>query len=76
MEVKTRRGSGFGTGREAVTLRKRKALTRAALRFAAERGIVDTPMRFDIIEILQESSADVKIDHFPNAFEAEGSEWM
>lgn len=63
-EVKLRASQRFGTGAEAVDEKKQKCICRAALDWAYKQHLLDTPMRFDVIEIAGET-----ITHFKNAFE-------
>ena len=64
VEVKLRNGNRFGTGAEAITQKKRAALLRAATRYAYENHLLDTPMRFDVIEIFNRN-----VRHYVNALE-------
>jgi putative endonuclease len=54
VEVKLRKGSGFGTPVEAVDLEKREHIRRAARVFVEARGVQDLPARFDIVGITGE----------------------
>ena len=63
IEVTTRSGEEFGTPSEAVDNRKRQKYARIAKLYAAENGITDAPMRFDVIEVEEE-----KINHIKDAF--------
>jgi putative endonuclease len=51
VEVKFRAGSGFGTPGEAVDLKKRERIRRAARGFAEWRGVPDLPARFDVVAL-------------------------
>ena len=64
VEVKLRRGSRGGMGREAVTPAKQRRISRGALAFMARCGLMDRQARFDVIEI---QGADVThiVDAFP-----------
>ncbi len=63
-EVKTRSQSRFGSPAEAVDLRKRQRICRAALDYAYRKNCIDESIRFDIIEIVSD-----KINHIKCAFE-------
>ena len=63
IEVKARRASEYGQGREAVNTAKQRKIQNCALYFIQENGYGDKPIRFDVIEIM-----DSKIDHIKNAF--------
>ena len=67
IEVKLRRGGRAGTGREAVTPAKQRRISKGALEFMAQRGLMDRQARFDVIEI---QGADVT--HIVNAFPYQG----
>ena len=53
IEVKGRRGEGFGTPAEAVTLEKQRRIARAAEEYLALRRLGATPCRFDVVAILE-----------------------
>ncbi len=70
VEVKERRGSGYGTGFEAVTFGKRRRLVRAARLYAASRGLWEAPLRFDVVSIDWEDGRP-RVSHELGAFSAE-----
>lgn len=62
IEVKGRRGAGFGTPAEAVTLEKQRRIAKAAEQYLASRRLGSPPCRFDVVAILEsESGTDVTI---------------
>lgn len=63
VEVKRRMNTLHGRPAEAVTRAKMAKIARAAMAYAAARGISDMPLRFDIIEILPGY-----VKHIPSAF--------
>ena len=65
VEVKARTPSRFGSGREAVTIAKQRNIYKAALSYAAERDMLEAPMRFDVVEVDLNSGGVV---HIENAF--------
>lgn len=67
IEVKARKNMRYGRPAEAVTLEKRRKIVRAATAYAAQNGLLDSPMRFDVIEIMPGT-----INHIPGAFDAGG----
>ncbi|HHO81541.1 MAG TPA: YraN family protein [Bacillaceae bacterium] len=71
VEVKTRRREGnFGTGREAVTLRKSSRLVRLAQAYVLRYGCDGRRIRFDVIEVvLDVRRRKARVLHLPNAFE-------
>jgi len=69
IEVKTRTGKGYGTPAEAVTYAKQKTIRRAAMCFLKEKGLVNNPVRFDVIEVMLTKEGEVlSINHLKNAF--------
>lgn len=71
VEVKHRRTSSHGAGLESVTFGKRRRLVRAARLYAASRGLLETPLRFDVISI-DEDGGVPRIRHDRDAFDADG----
>ncbi len=63
VEVKARPGRPPGSGLMAVTLTKRRRMSHAAMAFLMERGWLDRPTRFDVIEISAQG-----VLHVPGAF--------
>lgn len=51
VEVKERRGESHGQAVEAVTLEKRRRILRAAHVYAAQRGLSNRSIRFDVVAI-------------------------
>ena len=51
VEVKERHGSSHGQGFEHVTWAKRRRLLQAARLYAAQHGLLESPLRFDVISI-------------------------
>lgn len=69
VEVKSRSGTGFGLPEEAVSIVKRRNLTRAAHAFLYERQLENAPCRFDVVSVMFDRSEPV-IRHIRNAFTA------
>ncbi|MEG0509624.1 MAG: YraN family protein [Eubacterium sp.] len=67
-EVKLRRTLKFGSPAQAVDYRKQQRIIKTALWYLQEKNLFDYNVRFDIIEILGDPSADVKVNHIENAF--------
>jgi putative endonuclease len=67
VEVKARRGSGFGGPVEAVNWRKQRELGRSARVWVDRHGRGREAYRFDVIGVLVAGSR-VRIRHVPNAF--------
>ena len=64
-EVKKRSSLRFGRPAEAVDKAKQLHILRTAMLYLAENGLDDTPVRFDIVEVLPTG-----IRHLKNAFDA------
>ncbi len=63
IEVKTRSSNVFGMPSEAVDIKKQAKYFKTAHVYLLEKGQLDSPCRFDVIEIL-----DGQINHINNAF--------
>jgi len=68
VEVKTRRGHGFGTPLEAVETRKQHKMIQAAQYFLSEKGLHQREARFDVVGISW-PQREPEIEHVVNAFE-------
>lgn len=69
VEVKTRRGSTYGTPGEAVGPRKQRQIVQTAKWYLNERPHKGLQPRFDVIAITVSGDA-FQIEHIPDAFEA------
>jgi putative endonuclease len=67
VEVKTRRGSGFGRPEEAVDVAKQRAILRVAEAYLHERRLTAALCRFDVVAVTLGRGAP-QIEHFENAF--------
>ena len=67
-EVKTRRGTGFGTPAEAIVAVKVRRLRRLAARWLAESGVHPGGIRFDVVEVLPQPRGATRVDHIRSAF--------
>ena len=72
VEVKERQGTSHGQGVESVTLVKRQRIVRAARQYAAKAGLVESPLRFDVISI-DWRDGQPHLRHDENAFDADGA---
>ena len=73
VEVKTRRSDAAGQPHEAVDTYKQAQLTRLALAFLKQHGLLEHAARFDVVSIVwQDARAEPEIVHFRNAFEPPG----
>ncbi|WP_189168215.1 YraN family protein [Pilimelia anulata] len=68
IEVKTRRGVGYGTPAAAVDPRKAARLRRLAARWLATSGIHPPVVRFDVVAILADDAGPPRIEHRAGAF--------
>ena len=68
LEVKMRSSTKFGHPLEQVTEAKVTRVYKAAEAWTIEKGLQESPLRFDVITILQEKSHSPKIDHFEDAY--------
>lgn len=51
VEVRARRRRDYGTGAETVTARKQRRVVASARHFIRERGLWDSPCRFDVVSV-------------------------
>jgi len=72
VEVKTRSSQAAGHPAEAVTLAKRRQLTRTALAWLKRRNMLHCAARFDVIAVTWREGQPPVIEHFRNAFEPTG----
>ena len=68
IEVKTRRNRRYGEPVESVGITKQKHIKYGARVYVKSHRIIDTPIRFDVVEILFLPSGEVKYRHTRNAF--------
>lgn len=68
VEVKTRRGLGFGKPEYAVDRPKQVAIFRTAEAYLHERKLEGSPCRFDVVAIMIGKGVAPEIEHFENAF--------
>jgi len=69
VEVKTRRGSGYGLPQEAVGATKQRQIIRTAQWYLLQEKCGKLQPRFDVVAILCQSDGRAEILHLPNAFE-------
>ena len=67
VEVKARSRTRYGTPAEFVTASKQKLLTLAAQAYLMKEGLLDSPARFDVVEVYL---ANGRVSHIENAFDA------
>jgi putative endonuclease len=67
VEVKARRGLGFGRPEEAVTPEKQRAIFRVAEAYLHETRLEGALVRFDVVAITWRTD-EPELEHFENAF--------
>ena len=67
VEVKLRRGTGYGDPLDAVTPRKQRAIRTLAERYLATKGPDFEAVRFDVVGILLQGDTP-RISHITDAF--------
>lgn len=67
VEVKTRRGGGFGRPEDAVTPEKQRAIFRVAEAYLHEHRLDGALVRFDVVAVSFEGG-EPRVEHFENAF--------
>ena len=67
VEVKARRGLGYGRPEEAVTRDKQEAIMRVAEAYLHETKLDGALVRFDVIAVVL-GDGNPEIEHFENAF--------
>lgn len=75
VEVKTRSGSRYGAGREAVGKAKQAHLQRAAMFYLQRKRLGDVPFRFDVVEI-DTSQCPPRICHLIQPWAASPSQYF
>jgi putative endonuclease len=68
VEVKTRRGTAYGTGGEAVGAGKQARIQRAASAYLQRFGSRVPVCRFDVLEVDASGSGTPAVSHLPDAF--------
>ena len=77
VEVKTRQSQDAGHPVDAVDAEKQRRLTRLAVAFLKQHGLLEYPVRFDIVGVTWPGgSRRPRIEHFLGAFEAQGRNSM
>jgi len=71
VEVKERTGTSHGEGHESVVARKRYRIVQAAQLYAAQHGLGESAVRFDVVSIEWKGGRAV-VRHDEGAFDADG----
>lgn len=70
IEIKTRRGRSLGYAKEAVTLKKKRQISKVALVYMKENNCCDIKSRFDVVAVsIYGEKAEVEV--IKDAFELE-----
>ncbi len=67
VEVKARRGSGFGLPSESVTLSKQRKICMVASQYIKRNMYFGAAVRFDVIEVYLDTG---EVNHIENAFDS------
>jgi putative endonuclease len=69
VEVKFRTAGGRGTPLDAVGVKKREDVARAAAGYLSRRGLLDRAVRFDVVGITWRADGEeLLVQHVPNAY--------
>ena len=68
VEVRARQADGICSPEESITMRKRRRLTRAALWYLKQSGLLGSSARFDVIAI-RWNGEEPEVNWIVNAFE-------
>ena len=67
-EVKTRRGSRYGTPAEAVVGAKARRIRRLAAQWLATTAVRPREVRFDVVSVLPQPRGAAQVEHLRGAF--------
>lgn len=70
VEVKARSSDACGSPQDAISVFKKKRLSKAALFYLAESGSLDRPARFDVVAVLG-ATEGLQLELFCDAFDLE-----
>ena len=70
VEVKTRRSAAFGTGFDAVDVRKQRQLTRIAQDYLSRYKLFDVNARFDVVAVQLSGDGKSQVEIITNAFDS------
>lgn len=72
VEVKTRNSLRFGLPQEALSARKRRQISKAAVNFLKENKLLDKKARFDVVSVVY-AGGEPRLDLIKDAFELDPS---
>jgi putative endonuclease len=68
IEIKTRKGRDIGYAKEAIDLRKKRQISKAALYYLKEKNCPDARSRFDVVAVsINQEGPEIEV--IENAFE-------
>ncbi|HYN93697.1 MAG TPA: YraN family protein [Pilimelia sp.] len=68
IEVKTRRGAGYGTPADAIGAAKVRRLRRLAAQWLATTGVRAADVRFDVVSVRADPGGTARVEHLRGAF--------
>lgn len=68
IEVRTRRGDGYGSALESIVYKKQLKVRQVAKYYLQSTGLFSGPVRFDVLALTAGPGGIVKIEHVKNAF--------
>jgi len=68
VEVKTRKNENFADAEAAITSAKKERMKKAANLFVKKHKLYDKPLRFDVVIVMADEKAKVRMRHYENAF--------
>lgn len=71
VEVKTRRSGSMASPADAMTLKKRQKLVKAASHFLSQSDLWDEPCRFDLAAVI-DTGHSMDVEHTENVFDLTG----
>ncbi len=69
VEVKTRSSRLFGTPADAITMNKKRKISKLALEYISRNKLHDRPARFDVVAVQINGSGPPEIELFTDAFD-------
>jgi len=69
VEVRSSRGNHFANPKESIGTKKRRTLSKVALNYLKEKGLIESRSRFDVVTVIG-LGAEARFEWMKNAFEA------
>jgi len=70
VEVKAKTQEEYGAPREMVTAAKQRKLSQLAHLYMSQNRITETPVRFDVVEVVLDADGKPTVTLIPSAFDA------